>query len=244
MTKNAEISIAAKSPRSPSPSSSRSSSSFFFERSKKLFLSGFNENTVLVFFYLRSAETGGFDLHLRHLEEIVSVLVDLALEEVAGNVMSLVDLYERRGHALTLIARHEATGVELTALRGMDRAGDVTLEDDPLLVDAVGVGGGDGREQSHGIGMSRISEESVGIAELNDVTEVHNAYSIRDISYDGEVVRYEEIGEILLFLELLEQVDDLRLDRHVESGYALVTYDELWVHREGTRDTNSLSLSA
>ncbi len=45
-------------------------------------------------------------------------------------------------------------------------------------------------------------------------------------------------------LQVLEQVDDLRLDRHVERGHRLVGDDELGVDRERARDADALALAA
>ena len=47
-----------------------------------------------------------------------------------------------------------------------------------------------------------------------------------------------------LVLQLVEQVDDLRLDRDVEGGHRLVEQDELGVDREGPRDADALALAA
>lgn len=55
---------------------------------------------------------------------------------------------------------------------------------------------------------------------------------------------YEHIREVLFFLKLLKQVDDLRLDRHVKRRHAFVADNELRVHRKCTRDRDTLSLTA
>ena len=60
---------------------------------------------------------------------------------------------------------------------------------------------------------------------------------------DGKVVRDEEVGELELLLELLEQVDHLRLDRDVERRDRLVGDDEVWVDRERARQTDPLALT-
>ncbi len=47
-----------------------------------------------------------------------------------------------------------------------------------------------------------------------------------------------------LLLQILEQVDDLRLNRHVERGDRLVANDEFRIHRESARDADALALAA
>src|SRR5690606_35535477 len=68
--------------------------------------------------------------------------------------------------------------------------------------------------------------------------------AVADVAHDGEVVGDEEVGEVELVLEILEQVDDLRLDGHVERGDRLVGDDEVGLHSERAGDTDALTLTA
>ena len=54
----------------------------------------------------------------------------------------------------------------------------------------------------------------------------------------------EQIGQTELLLQILEQVDDLRLDRNVERRDRLVAHDELRIDRQRARDADALALSA
>jgi oligopeptide/dipeptide ABC transporter ATP-binding protein len=58
---------------------------------------------------------------------------------------------------------------------------------------------------------------------------------VRDVAYDGQVVGDEGVGEATLGLQVHQEVDDARLDRHVEGGDGLVQHDELWLERERSR---------
>ena len=62
--------------------------------------------------------------------------------------------------------------------------------------------------------------------DLDDLAEVHHRDAVRDVPYDGEIVGDEEIREAELTLELVEQVDDLRLDRDVERRDRLVEHHQ------------------
>ena len=64
------------------------------------------------------------------------------------------------------------------------------------------------------------------------------------MTHHGEVVGDEEVRQAELVLELLEQVHDLGLDRHVQSRDRLVQHDHPRVQRERTRDADSLTLPA
>ena len=61
---------------------------------------------------------------------------------------------------------------------------------------------------------------------------------------DPEVVRDEHVRQVELVLQVVEQVDDLRLDRDVECGDRLVGDDQLRVQREGAGDADALALAA
>ena len=45
-------------------------------------------------------------------------------------------------------------------------------------------------------------------------------------------------------MQAVQQIDDLRLDRHIESGDGLVADDNGWIKRQSTRDTHTLALTA
>ena len=61
---------------------------------------------------------------------------------------------------------------------------------------------------------------------------------------DADVVGDEEVGEPELVLEVVEQVDDLRLDRDVERRDRLVGDDQLRPQRERAGDPDPLALAA
>ena len=65
-----------------------------------------------------------------------------------------------------------------------------------------------------------------------------------DVLDHRQVVRDEQVGEAELLLQVLEQVDDLRLDRHVERRDRLVADDQLRLDRERARDADALALAA
>jgi hypothetical protein len=64
--------------------------------------------------------------------------------------------------------------------------------------------------------------EHVGDGPLDDRAEVHDRDVVGDLPDDGEVVRDEEVGESETLAQVLEQVDDTRLDGHIERRDGLV----------------------
>ncbi len=92
--------------------------------------------------------------------------------------------------------------------------------------------------------MKRVDIEAVGRGDFDDLAEVHHRDPVRDVADDGEIVRDEEVGQPELALELLHEVDDLRLDGDVERRDRLVADEKLRVQRERSCNTDALSLAA
>ena len=92
--------------------------------------------------------------------------------------------------------------------------------------------------------MERVAEDIFLRAVLHKVAEVHDADGVGDVLDNGEVVADEEVRQLVFILQFVQQVDDLRLDGHVERGDRLVADNELGVERERTRDADTLALAA
>src|ERR1043166_1967227 len=60
----------------------------------------------------------------------------------------------------------------------------------------------------------------------------------------AQIVRDEQISQVLLYPQLIEQVHDLRLNRNVERRDWLIGDNELRVDCQGPRDAYPLSLAA
>ena len=65
-----------------------------------------------------------------------------------------------------------------------------------------------------------------------------------DVPHHRQVVRDEQVRQVELVLEVLEQVEDLGLDRHVERRHRLVADDQLRAERERPGDADALALAA
>ena len=88
------------------------------------------------------------------------------------------------------------------------------------------------------------SVELLARADLDGLAEVHDHHPIGDVADDVEVVGDEDVREPEVLLEVLQQVQDLRLHRDVERRHRLVADDQLRVDRERPRDADPLALAA
>src|SRR6266446_10224418 len=136
-----------------------------------------------------------------------------------------------------------AARVEDAPRRRIRRRGNVSLQDDSLLP-RVWIGDRNGGKERLRVRHHRLAVKIFGRRQLNDLSEIHDGDAICDVLHHREVVSDEHVGEIVVPLEVLEQVDHLCLHGDIEGRYRLVADDELWFHREGARDPDALTLSA
>ena len=89
-----------------------------------------------------------------------------------------------------------------------------------------------------------MGEQRTARRELDNSTEIHHRDAVRDVLDDCEVMRNEKIGQAELRLQIDQQVDDLRLHRHVERRDRFVADDHLRLDGKCARDPQALPLSA
>ena len=74
--------------------------------------------------------------------------------------------------------------------------------------------------------------------------EIHDGDAVGQVLDDAEIVRDEKVGEVELRAQVHEQVQDLRLDRHVERRDGFVADQHVGLHRERAGDADALALTA
>jgi hypothetical protein len=99
-------------------------------------------------------------------------------------------------------------------------------------------------QQRAGIRMLGIGEEVLRIGHLDDLAGVHQRHAMRHARDDSQVVRDQQQAQALLLLQLLEQVQHLRLDRDVQRGGGFVGDEEVGFGRQRHRDHHALLLAA
>ncbi len=86
--------------------------------------------------------------------------------------------------------------------------------------------------------------ERVPVGRLHDRAQVHHGDARADLADRAEIVRDEHVGEPVLLLQVLEQVEDLGLDRHVERRDGLVAHHQPRPQRQRPGDPDALCLAA
>ena len=85
--------------------------------------------------------------------------------------------------------------------------------------------------------LSALSNEA-------NLRDVEFAWILMGVNNNRQVVGNKHIGQVLLILQFLQEVNDLRLNGHIQSGNGLVADDELGPQRQRTGDADTLSLTA
>ena len=98
--------------------------------------------------------------------------------------------------------------------------------------------------QRLGVGVLGRLEQLAAVGQLGHLAQVHDRDPVADVLDHAHVVGDEQVRQAELALELLEQVQDLGLDRHVERGDRLVADDEVGLDDEGPGDPDALALAA
>ena len=101
----------------------------------------------------------------------------------------------------------------------------------------------DRAEQSTRVGMLRIGEQRLDRRLLDDLAAVHHGDAVRRLGDDAEIVGDQHHARAPLGLQCPHQVEDLRLDRDVESRRRLVGDEQLRLGGEGHGDHHPLGLA-
>ena len=94
-------------------------------------------------------------------------------------------------------------------------------------------------QQRPGVGVAGVVVDLIRGADLHDVAGIHDGHTVGDVGHDAEVMGDEDDGEVIFDPHLLQQLEDLGLNGHVQSRRGLITDQDLRVagHSDGDDDT-------
>ena len=125
--------------------------------------------------------------------------------------------------------------------RRIDRTGNVALEYDSLLF-LLRIGLWNGRHQRDGIRMERIIKELLLVGKFGDLSQVHYGHPLADMFHNAQIVSDEEIGQAEFFLKIVQQIENLGLNRDVKGRDGFVADYEFWIENQSPGDSYTLSL--
>lgn len=89
-----------------------------------------------------------------------------------------------------------------------------------------------------------MEEDVVRRAAFHYAAALHDHDAVGHVVHHAEVVGDEEVGVVVLLLEVVEEVEHLGLHADVEGGDALVADDQLGLQDEGAGYAHALALAS
>ena len=99
-------------------------------------------------------------------------------------------------------------------------------------------------KQSPGIWVDIVPRQFTVRGDLHDLAQVHHHDPVADIANHRQIVANEHISQMKLLLQTLKQVQNLRLYGNIQCGNGLIAKNQLWIHRQGPDDADTLPLTA
>src|SRR5438093_3320161 len=162
---------------------------------------------------------------------------------MTGGPLAAGDLTKRWLDLGAVFRRNRAARAEVTSRRRVRRTRNFTLEHRLLSLDGW-IRDRNDRDQRLGVRMPRGAQQLLGGRELHNLAEVHDGDPIAHLLDHRHVVGDEQVGEVEFVLEIFEQIQDLRLDRHVQGRDRLIGNDELRPKRQRPGNAETLPLAA
>src|SRR3990172_6477844 len=136
---------------------------------------------------------------------------------MAGNPMSGSYLAPLWLEPFANILGERAARVKPATRRRVDRAGDIAFQNDALAFSLDHrVWDGHRREQRLGVRVKRMVVKLISSRQLDDLAQVHYGCAIGDMPHHAQVVGDEQVSQAKPALQLLQQVDHLRLDGYIQ----------------------------
>ena len=124
----------------------------------------------------------------------------------------------------------------------IDRAWHVACQHQPLSL-LADLRHQDCRHQGAGIRVQRFPENDIAGPLFHDAPEVHDDGGVTEVLDHVQVVADEQVGQAEITLQVVEQVQDLRLHRDIERGSRLIEHDEAGAQGERAGNANALPLA-
>src|SRR5882672_5966865 len=102
----------------------------------------------------------------------------------------------------------------------------------------------DRSEQGRGVRMARRSENVLGWPVLDDAAEIHHRHAVGEMVHHSEIMTDQDERQAKLALQAREQVQDLRLHRHVEGRGWFITEQHIGLSDQRARNGDALALPA
>ena len=143
-----------------------------------------------------------------------------------------------------LLHRKRAAGAEAAAGRPGAWIGRLALDGGQPPAVRLAVEPRRGIQQRPGIGVLRVAQQVLGRAFLHHLAGIHHQHAGADIGDDAEIVADQDHRGAEIGVQPAQQVEDLRLDRHVQRGGRLIGDQQRRLVGEAHRQHHALPHAA
>ena len=134
--------------------------------------------------------------------------------------------------------------MERTACRRVHRTWDLPFQKDPMpRPRRVRIRNRLRRQQGFGIRVQRMPVYVVRPSGFHHVSQIHDADPVADMFHHAQVMGNKQVADSLPLLDILEKIDHLRLDRHIQRRDRLVADDKIRLQRQRPCNADPLSLA-
>ena len=74
--------------------------------------------------------------------------------------------------------------------------------------------------------MCRVTEYILGLSNLHDSSQVHHCNVGCNVLKHSQIMGNDDVGKILSFLNISQEIQDLRANGYIQSRHRLVKYDQ------------------
>jgi len=152
-------------------------------------------------------------------------------------------LEQGRRFAETTLGRRRASWVKVAPWRGSRRRRELAGGAREVLSMAA-IGRRNRCDQVVRVVVSGAPEHLGGGPHLDEAPEIHDAYPVGQVPHDVQSMADEEASQSEARAKVVEEVDDLRLNREIERRHRLVCHQEFGAQRDGAGDRDPLPLAA
>ena len=151
--------------------------------------------------------------------------------------------HPRRCDRAAVVARPRAAGMKLAPRRSGQKRRHLGGQGNAVL-GAVRVGFRVGRQKRRRIGMGGRAEDGLRRARLDKPAQIHHRHPVGDMVHHMQVVGDDHHGQSQPFAQLIEQVENLALNRYIQPRRRFVGDDQHRVERDGPRHADAPRLPA
>src|SRR5439155_3065997 len=165
--------------------------------------------------------------------------------EMAGCHLAALKLSQWRLYLGANLLRAWAAGPEATTGRRVERGWQLTLWHQlQLAALTLGIWQWHSAQETLRVGMGRSVVNRRRGPNLDELAQVHHPNAVGDVPDDAQVMRDDDVGQVVSLLKPVHQVENLRSNRDVEGRNGLVGDDEPRIQGQRSSQPDALSLAA